>query len=82
MNPYRNHPEEQIDAALRRLAHTQPPTHLEQRLRTRLQEKSAQQKTRGSRLQNFFFGQRIVFASAAAAMVCVAIVIGSVQHSH
>lgn len=82
MNPYHNNPEEQINATLRRLAHTQPPMHLEQRLRTRLQEKTAQQKTRGSRFQDFFFGQRIVFASVAAAMACVAIVIGSVQHSH
>lgn len=81
MNPYRNNPEEQINATLRRLGHAQPPTHLEQRLRARLQEKSAQQKTRGSRFENVFFGQRIIFASAAAAVACVAIVIGSVQHS-
>jgi hypothetical protein len=81
MTIYRNNPDEQINAALRRLAHAQPPSDLEQRVRARLQHKSAQRKTAGAKLMDFFFGQRIVFASAAAGMACVMIVIGSVQHS-
>ena len=82
MTAYRNNPDEQINTALRRLAHVQPPSNLEERVRARLQEKSAQRKTAGSKLMDFFGGQRIVFASAAAGIACVMIVIGSVQHSH
>jgi hypothetical protein len=81
MNLYPNNPDEQIAAALRRLARTQPPADLEQRVRTRLQDKSARPKNSRVKFADFFFGQRIVFASAAVALACVAIVVGSVQHS-
>lgn len=81
MSLYRNNPDEQINAALRRLAHAQPPSDLEQRVRARLQHKSAERKTKGAKLVAFLFGQRIVFVSAAAALACVVIVVGSVQHS-
>ncbi|WP_158750885.1 hypothetical protein [Acidobacterium sp. S8] len=82
MTLYHNNPDEQIDAALRRLASAAPPPDLEQRVRARLRHKSAERKTSGGKLMDFFFGQRIVFASAAAGLVGFMIVVGSVQHSH
>jgi hypothetical protein len=75
--------DKQIDATLRLFAHAQPPAGLEQRIHTRLHRKSAQaHKNVAARLGDFFFGQRIAFVSAAAALACVAIVMSSVQHSH
>lgn len=78
-----NNGEERIDAALRLFAHAQPPANFEQRIHARLHGESADaHKTFRGKFVNFFHAQRIVFASAAAAMACCAIVIGSVQHSH
>jgi hypothetical protein len=74
--------DKQIDAALRLFAHLQPPANLEQRIHARLQrEPASTHKNFADRFGRFFFAQRIVFASAAAALACCAIVIGSVQHS-
>ena len=80
-HPNPNNLDKQIDATLRLFAHAQPPVDFEQRIHTRLHHKSADKSVAG-RLGDFFFGQRIVLATAAAALSCVAIVISSVQHSH
>lgn len=82
MSLYPNNPEKQINAALRRLGHAQPPSGMEQRLRARLQDKAAQPKSHSAKLLDFFLGQRILFATAAAGLACIVIVIGSVQFSH
>jgi hypothetical protein len=79
-HPNPNNLDKQIDATLRLFAHAQPPVDFEQRIHTRLHRKSADKSVAG-RLGDFFFGQRIVLATAAAALICVAIVISSVQHS-
>ncbi|HTZ89924.1 MAG TPA: hypothetical protein VMA71_06275 [Alloacidobacterium sp.] len=77
-----NHADNRIDATLRLLAHAQPPAEFEQRIYVRLHDESARtQKSLAGRFGRFFLAQRIVFASAAAALACCAIVIGSVQHS-
>ncbi|HYK34752.1 hypothetical protein [Alloacidobacterium sp.] len=76
-----NNTDKKIDAALRIFAHTQPPVNLEQRVHARLQLKPVRVKF-ANKLGSFFFAQRVVFASAGAALACCAIVIGSVQHSH
>ncbi|HEX3436897.1 MAG TPA: hypothetical protein VHT24_09020 [Pseudacidobacterium sp.] len=71
-----------IDAALHRLAQVQPEPGLEGRIRARLDQESARiRKSPSARLRKFFFEQRIAFAAASAAVGCVVIVIGSVQHS-
>jgi len=74
--------EKKIDATLRLFAQKQPPANLEQRIHARLHRETA--STHASlihRLGSFFLAQRIVLASAAGALACCAIVIGSVQHS-
>jgi hypothetical protein len=80
-HPNLNNLDKQIDATLRLFAHAQPPVDFEQRIHTRLHRKSADKSVAG-RLGDFFFEQRILLATAAAALSCVAIVISSVQHSH
>jgi hypothetical protein len=74
--------DKQIDATLRLIAHAQPPANLEHRIHARLHDEPAHAyKNFADRFGRFIFAQRIVFASAAAALACCAIVIGSVQHS-
>jgi hypothetical protein len=74
--------DKQIESTLYALAHAQPPADLEQRIHARLQHEPAHShKNFAHRFGSFFFARRIVFASAAAALGCCAIVIGSVQHS-
>lgn len=74
--------DKRIDAALRLFAHAQPPANFEQRIHARLHRESAHTHANlVNRLGNFFFAQRMIFASAAATLACCAIVIGSVQHS-
>ncbi len=81
-NPAQN-ADKKIDAALRLFSHAQPPANLEQRVHARLHREAAQDhRNFAGRLGAFFEAQRILFASAAAALACCAIVIGSVQHSH
>lgn len=79
-NPIPANIQKKIDATLRLFSHAQPPENLEQRVHERLQHESARKKFI-DRLGHFFFAQRIIFASAGAALACCAIVIGSVQHS-
>jgi hypothetical protein len=75
-----NNIDRKIDSALRLYAQAQPPANLEQRIHARLH--CQPEHTRFThRLTSFFFTQRIIFTSAAAALACCAIVIGSVQHS-
>ncbi len=77
-----NSPEKQIDATLHLLGHTQPQANLEQRIHARLHRESTRpHKNPAARFGAFFVAQRIIFASAAAALACCLIVIGSVQHS-
>jgi hypothetical protein len=74
--------DKQIDATLRLFAHAQPSANLEQRIHARLRGEPAQaHKNFADSFGRFLFAQRIVFASAAVALACCAIVIGSVQHS-
>jgi hypothetical protein len=83
MNIHTNSPnsaDKQIESTLSLLAHAQPPAELEQRIQLRLRHEPAH-KNFADGLRHFFFAQRILFASAAAAVACCAIVIGSVQHS-
>lgn len=75
-----NNIEKKIDATLRLFAHAQPPENFEQRIHARLQREPARADL-ANRLRHFFFAQRVVFATAGAALACCAIVIGSVQHS-
>lgn len=84
MNPHpnpANDPQEQIDAALRLVAQAKAPSNLEQRIHARLQQEMSQSHTNFAVRFGGFLSQRIVFGSAAAALACCAIVIGSVQHS-
>ena len=77
-----NNTDKRIDATLRLFAHAQPPANLEQRIHARLQREPAHAYANFvNRLGDFLFAQRMIFASAAAALACCAIVIGSVQHS-
>ena len=77
-----NSPEKQIDATLRLFAQAQAPVNLEQRIQARLHREPAHaHKNFASRFGTFVLGQRIILASAAGALACCAIVIGSVQHS-
>lgn len=76
-----NNTDKKIDATLRLFSRAQPPENLEQRVHERLRRGPAHAKF-ADRLGHFFFAQRIVFASAGAALACCAIVIGSVQYSH
>jgi hypothetical protein len=74
--------DKQIDATLRFIAHAQPPANLEQHIHARLRGEPAHaSKNFADRFGRFIFAQRIIFASAAAALACCAIVIGSIQHS-
>jgi hypothetical protein len=75
-----NNTEKKIDATLRLFAQAQPPANLEQRIHARLHRGPAHTNL-ADRLGSFFLAQRLIFASAAAAVACCAIVIGSVQHS-
>jgi hypothetical protein len=75
-----NSADKQIESTLSLLAHAQPPAELEQRIHARLQHEPVH-KNFADGIRNFFFTQRILFASAAAAVAGCAIVIGSVQHS-
>lgn len=72
--------DKKIDAALHRMRQTQPRDGFEQRLRVQLEAKASEVSPRGWR--GFFFAQRVAFVAVAAVVGCVAIVIGSVQHSH
>ncbi|QNI30710.1 hypothetical protein H7849_16445 [Alloacidobacterium dinghuense] len=85
MNPHpnpANDVERQIDAALHHLlAQAQAPANLEHRIHARLLREAEQHRGFAVRF-GAFVSQRIVFASVAAALACIAIVIGSVQHSH
>jgi hypothetical protein len=75
--------EKQMDATLRLFAQAQTPAGLEQRIHARLHQQSAHaQRSIAARWGSFLFGQRIIFASAAASLGCVLIVMSSVQHSH
>src|SRR5579862_6631828 len=77
-----NNTEQRIDATLRLYAHAQPPANLEQRIHARLQHEPAHaHASLVNRLRDFFVAQRMIFASAAAALACCAIVVGSVQYS-
>jgi hypothetical protein len=67
---------EQIDATLRLLGHAAPAPGLEDRVLTRLQYAPPVKSPR-------FFGlPRMAFAGATAAVACVAVIAGSVSHSH
>jgi hypothetical protein len=67
---------EQIDATLRLLGHAAPAPGLEDRVLMRLRH-APPVKTR------WFFGlPRMAFAGAAAAITCMAIIAGSISHSH
>lgn len=72
--------DKKIDAALHRLAQTQPRSGFEQRLRVQLEAKATEVSSGGWR--SFFFAQRVALGTLVAVLGCVAIVIGSVQHSH
>lgn len=93
MNTTRNatpHPDnlnKKIDAALRILGHTQPSGDFEQRIHARLNRESARARQHTykdliAKIGEFFFVQRLALTATAAALACVAIVVGSVQHSH
>jgi hypothetical protein len=67
---------EQIDATLRLLGHTEPAPGLEDRVLTRLEYAPPVKSPR-------LFGlPRMAFAGTAAAITCVAVIAGSVNHSH
>lgn len=76
-----------IDASLRLLAQARPAGGFEQRIHARLQQQF-RRAPKGfianiiATMNSFFYSQRLAFTTTAAALACVAIVIGSVQHSH
>jgi hypothetical protein len=74
----RNH-DRQIDEALRRLGSATPPHGIEDRIKLRLaQARMSEQEPRS----RFFAIPRFAFGAAAGALGCVAIVVGSINHSH
>jgi hypothetical protein len=76
--------DDRIDKALRRLGSTEPAPGMEDRIAARLARERA--GARDARRSRFFavprFVPRFAFGIAAAALACVAIVAGSVNHSH
>jgi hypothetical protein len=76
-----NDTDRQIDAALRLFAQAQAPANLQHRIHARLHREASHPHTNFAVRFGGFLSQRIVFASAAAALGCCAIVVGSVQHS-
>lgn len=76
-----NH-DRQIDEVLRRLASVNPAPGIEDRVKTRLASAGAENSRHAeSRPVRPWGLSRLLFATAAAAAACVAIVAGSVDHS-
>lgn len=78
--PYERRPDRLIDQALRRLGSVMPAPGLEDRITARLAQQQKSQAA-GGRVRLFFI-PRFALGAAAAALACVAIVVGSVTHSH
>jgi hypothetical protein len=69
-----------INEALRQIGSAVPPLGIEDRIKTRL---AYAQKTESAQAPRRFFAiPRFAFGTAAAALACAAIVVGSVSHSH
>jgi len=75
-----------IDEALRQLSSVTPAAGIEDRISARLaQEHSRAGNGQAGRARSFAvprFAARFALGAAAAALACVAIVVGSVNHSH
>jgi hypothetical protein len=69
---------QRIDLALQRLGSVDPIPGMEDRIHTRL----ARQEAASFRAPRSFSLPRFAFASMAGAVACVAIIAGSVSHSH
>lgn len=75
-----NH-DRQINETLRRLGSAEPPHGIEDRIKARLAQTRIEEGMRARR--SFLFAiPRFAFGAAAGAVACVAIVVGSVVHSH
>jgi negative regulator of sigma E activity len=78
--------DKKIDATLRLLAQARPMEDFEQRLRLRLSQEAARSgndfpKSFIARVSDFFMAERLAFAAPAVALACIAMIVGSIQHS-
>ena len=71
-----------IDQALRQLASAMPRPGIEDRITARLAQEQSRIETMKASRAGFFAIPRFAIGAAAGALACVAIVAGTVSHSH
>jgi len=85
VEPANQNYDRRIDQALRRLGSVEPTTGIEDRISARLAQEHARARYGKAGPARLFavprFAARLALSASAAALACVAIVVGSVNHS-